>query len=89
MTFQYEKPGLLQWGRIGQHWTIRFDTYLDMWTFLHRDAILRDNMAGLRRDDGTTIFRRGKELNYVVHSVDWHEWVVVLETVKDPFEGME
>jgi hypothetical protein len=88
-TFQYEKRGLLQRGRVGQRWTLKFDTYLDMWTFLHNDAIIRDNISGLRRDDGSRIFGWGKELNYEVHSTDWRKWVVVLKCVRDPFEGMK
>jgi hypothetical protein len=88
-TFQYEKHELLQYGRVGYHWTLAFDNLKDMRDFLERDAILRDNMAGLRRDDGSYIFERGMELWYKVHSVDWHEWTVVIECVRDPFQGME
>lgn len=87
MTFQYDKRGLLQHGRIGQHWTLTFETYFEMWTFLHRDAILRDNLAGLRGSSGSP---RDDQLGYKVHSVNWHKpYTVVLETTKDPMEDMK
>jgi hypothetical protein len=88
MKFEYRHRDLLHRERIGQHWFLTFDNEQEMKEWLRRRYIYRENMAGLRRDDGGRVFRRGEELSNKLHCVDWHDLCVVLETVRDPMEDM-
>lgn len=87
MTFQYDKRSLLEDGnRIGLHWTIYFDTFLEMWEFLYKDAVRRDNLAAIRGSYGSP---GDDKMGYKVHSHNWHKpYSVVLETTRDPMEDM-